>query len=125
MFACTFLVHCSDEPPSKRQRVNTPENVPLLFIDLYKRFWGNPLDPSLTTLPSVDKPDNNEDPKSDVLPGNPFLTICRPLLVRAEYIRMFNAVKKLHEESYQGRLAVVTGQPGVGARNVTICLSCP
>ena len=88
-------------------------------MNLHREFWGNRLDPSLTTLPSVD------DNDGDVLPGNPVLMLARQLLVRAEYIRMFNAVKNLHEVSYEDRLAVVTGQPGVGARNVTICLSCP
>ncbi|PVF96573.1 hypothetical protein CPB86DRAFT_798762 [Serendipita vermifera] len=89
--------------------------------------WGNPLDPALTTLPILAtgvgglELDDEEDTSSVILPGDPYLNIFdTPFLVRAEYIRTFDEVKVVydddckHQPSHQ-HLAVVTGQPGIGA----------
>jgi hypothetical protein len=106
--------------------------IPKDLLGYYNRFWGTPLDPALTTLPDradamelddTGESSDGENSESDVLPGEPFLDLHKPLLVRAEYIRVFDAVKDLYEKSYDERLAVVTGQPGIGARNFAICLS--
>ncbi|PVF98988.1 hypothetical protein CPB86DRAFT_796921 [Serendipita vermifera] len=98
-----------------------------LFTDFHRRYWDNPLDPALTTLPMPAtgigglELDDEEDTSSDVLPGEPYLDIFdTKFLVRAEYIRTFDEVKAVYDDgrdqSYcpHGYLAVVTGQPGIG-----------
>lgn len=90
------------------------------FTDFHRRYWGHPIDPALTTLPTYG---DEEDPDSDVLPGNPFLDVLGVrFLVRAEYIRAFDAAKALYDKSRVNHLAVVTGQPGIGATpSAAIC----
>lgn len=88
------------------------------MLDYHHQFWGKPLDRLLTTLTSGgDNSDMEEDGASngDVLPGNQFLHFGKPFLVRSDYIRIFDAVRKVHLDSHDERLAVVTGQPGIGA----------
>ena len=92
------------------------------LTDLHRRYWGNPLDPTITTLPThatdLDGLElgDEEGPSSDVLPGNPFLDVLdRRFLVRAEYIRAFDRAKAVYDKSRYNHLAVVTGQPGIGA----------
>jgi hypothetical protein len=64
----------------------------------------------------MDLESEGEEKPSDLLPGEAFLLDVHPqLLVRAEYIRVFNAVKAVHEQYDKSHLAVVTGQPGIGA----------
>jgi hypothetical protein len=71
--------------------------------------------------------DDEKDMSSDVLPGEPYLDLLdRKFLVRAEYIRTFDEVKTVYDEDYKhetshGRLAVVTGQPGIGAMAFAVC----
>ncbi|KAF8524690.1 hypothetical protein BU17DRAFT_42824 [Hysterangium stoloniferum] len=89
------------------------------MLDYYRRFWGSPLGPTFTALPYQDNTTNPESEEQqlngDVLPGEPFLKdITPPILVRADYIRVFDAVKVAHENSHDASLAVVTGQPGIG-----------
>jgi len=95
-----------------------PQPAPL-FMDFHRRYWGNPIDPAFTTLPTHG---NEEDLSSDVLPGDPFLDVLHVrFLVRAEYIRTFDRVKAVYDESRLNHLAVVTGQPGIGATRPAIC----
>ncbi|KAF8521913.1 hypothetical protein BU17DRAFT_14993, partial [Hysterangium stoloniferum] len=89
------------------------------LLDYYLRFWGNPLDPALTILPdqanTTDSESEEEESNGDVLPGEPFLKdVSQPMLVRAEYIRVLDAVKAAYQESHNTSLAVITGQPGIG-----------
>ncbi|KAF8513912.1 hypothetical protein BU17DRAFT_94947 [Hysterangium stoloniferum] len=93
--------------------------VPPMMLDYYRRFWGSPLHPALTPLPdqaNTTNPESEEQESNDeVLPGEPFLTdVSLPMLVRAEYIRVLDAVKAAHQKSHNTLLAVVTGQPGIG-----------
>lgn len=54
------------------------------------------------------------DPGDDLLPGSGFLDVFgTQILVRAERIRVFNAVKEAYLEDAK-RMAVVTAQPGIG-----------
>jgi hypothetical protein len=70
--------------------------------------WGHPLDHALTTLPN-----DEEFQNSGVLPGDPFLNIFnKTILVRAEYIQVFDMVKAISNEKLE--MAVVTGHPGIG-----------
>jgi hypothetical protein len=67
---------------------------------------------------------NSEEDLSDLLPGEPFLMEVQPqLLVRAEYIRVFDAVKAEYEEHHDTYLAVVTGQPGIGTKTPLVARS--
>ncbi|KAF8509655.1 hypothetical protein BU17DRAFT_56005 [Hysterangium stoloniferum] len=89
------------------------------MLDYYRRFWGIPLDPALTILPdrdnTTDSESEEEESNDDILPGEPFLKdVGLPMLVRAEYIRVLDAVKAAHQKSHNTSLAVVTGQPGIG-----------
>ncbi|KAF8513599.1 hypothetical protein BU17DRAFT_53205 [Hysterangium stoloniferum] len=91
------------------------------MLEYHRRFWGSPLNATFTTLPSqdnaMDSESEEQQPSGDVLPGEPFISdadTLEQLLVRAEYIRVFDAVKVIHEKSHNTRLAVVTGQPGIG-----------
>ena len=93
-----------------------------LFIDFHRQYWGNHLDPALTTLPThamnLDGLElgNEQDLSGNILPGNPFLDILDvPFLVRAEYIRAFDKVKATYNKYCRNHLALVTGQPGIGA----------
>ena len=95
-----------------------PRPAPL-FTDFHRRYWGNPIDPAFTTLPTHG---DEEDSNSDVLPGDPFLDVLDVrFLVRAEYIRAFDMVKAVYDKSRLKQLAVVTGQPGIGATPSVIC----
>ncbi|KAF8518127.1 hypothetical protein BU17DRAFT_91228 [Hysterangium stoloniferum] len=86
----------------------------------YCRFWGSPLDLSLTTLSdqvNTTIRECEEQPNGDVLPDEPFIPdtdTFAPRLVRAEYIRIIDAVKVAYETSHNTSFAVVTGQPGIG-----------
>ncbi|KAF8513564.1 hypothetical protein BU17DRAFT_95255 [Hysterangium stoloniferum] len=93
--------------------------IPPMMLDYYRRFWGIPLDPALTILPdrdnTTDSESEEEESNDDILPGEPFLKdVGLPMLVRAEYIRVLDAVKAAHQKSHNTSLAVVTGQPGIG-----------
>jgi len=95
-----------------------PRPAPL-FTDFHRRYWGNPIDPAFTALPTHG---DEEDSNSDVLPGDPFLDVLDVrFLVRAEYIRAFDMVKAVYDKSRLKQLAVVTGQPGIGATPSVIC----
>jgi hypothetical protein len=91
-----------------------------MMLDFYRRFWGSPLDPALTILPdqanTVNSGSDEQESYDNVLPGEPFLKdVGLPMLVRAEYIRVLDAVKATYQKSDNTLLAVVTGQPGIGA----------
>ncbi|KAF8500086.1 hypothetical protein BU17DRAFT_102563 [Hysterangium stoloniferum] len=97
----------TEEPPAKRLCVegsvisdgpieHIHSKVPLMMLDYHRQFRGSPLDPALTILP---------DQAS---------TVSLPMLVRAEYIRVLDAVKATYQKSDNTSLAVVTGQPGIG-----------
>ncbi|KAF8518633.1 hypothetical protein BU17DRAFT_90687 [Hysterangium stoloniferum] len=109
-------------PPNIRVGSAEANPMPSDLLDYYYRFWGAPLDPTFTTLPNRanamehddDGESSDEDSENDVLPGEPFLDLCPRILVRAEYIRVFDAVKAVYEEFHDKRLAMVTGQPGIG-----------
>lgn len=104
-----------------------------LFTDFHVQYWDKPLDSALTTLPMPAmgvggfELDDEEDTSSDVLPGEPCLDLFdTKFLVRAEYIRTFDKVKAVYEEDCERvpphrRLAVVTGQPGIGAMTFAVC----
>lgn len=81
----------------------------------YDEFWGVPLDSVYTTLPTQENTELDEQ-TGEVAPRELFLDLKPRLFVREEYIRVFDAIKKLHEKSGDTRLAVVIGQPGIGAR---------
>ncbi|KAF8521910.1 hypothetical protein BU17DRAFT_87460 [Hysterangium stoloniferum] len=118
------------QPPAKRLRVEESvmsgghvkrvhSNIPPKLLDYYLRFWGNPLDPALTILPDQANTTNLEseeqESNGDVLPGEPFLKdVSQPMLVRAEYIRVLDAVKAAYQKSHNTSFAVITGQPGIG-----------
>jgi len=91
------------------------------FSEFHRQSWANPLDLALTTL-TTDTTDLDGDEVDDVLPGDPFLTVLNTrFLVRAEYIRVFNEVETLYNSSRVDHLAVLTGQPGIGARISVVC----
>ncbi|HEV7738537.1 MAG TPA: hypothetical protein VGO47_14345 [Chlamydiales bacterium] len=106
------------------------EAISQRYIDLHKECWGNPIDERFTRLPDAaigqeddDEPDAEDDDQPEkedvVLPGDPFLRLAsvkKNLLVRAEYIRMFDAVESSAHKRDRP-LAVITGQPGIGRRN--------
>jgi hypothetical protein len=71
---------------------------PLIF---HTQFWGRALPEALTTLPTLDSgSDDEEDPDDDVLPGEPFLCVIDfDILIRAEYLRAFDEVKRIYDES--------------------------
>ncbi|KAF8523807.1 hypothetical protein JB92DRAFT_3140665 [Gautieria morchelliformis] len=103
--------------PSKRPR----HGINIQLTAFHTEHWDKPLGPGLTTIP-MHVPDvdgrelvNGEDMSGDVLPGDPFLRVFdNTILVRAEYIGVFDKVKSVYDESCGSRLAVVTGQPGIG-----------
>jgi len=118
--------HGLDERSIKRRKldVNTPAYSPSMrsstyWSDFHMRFWGRPIDPKFKTLPTENPPESDSDaePLGEILLDEPFLDVHLPkqLLVRAEYIRVFNYVQVIHaEESSNERLAVITGHPGIG-----------
>ena len=94
---------------------------PSLLTGFHRRYWGHPLESAFTTLPTPTALDGLES-SGDVLPGDPFLDgLDVRFLVRAEYIRVFDRVKAVYDESHANHLAVVTGQPGIGATPSAIC----
>lgn len=104
-------------PLSKRPRPSTDKPINIRLTAFHRKYWGAPLKTTLTTLPSLDTGSGNgEDPSDDVLPGKPFLddVLGASYLVRAEYIRVFDWVQKIYDESKKSHLAVVTEQPGIG-----------
>jgi hypothetical protein len=118
----------SESPLPKDDKFHPQAWAASPFTDFHRQYWGNPLDPALTTLPThaTDLDGLNvgdkEDPSSDVLPGDPFLNVFDTrFLVRAEYIRAFDGVKAIYDESRRNQLAVVTGQPGIGATTSAVC----
>lgn len=107
----------NEEQGPLRERQNRAGDSSL-FQAFYRESWANPLDPSLTALTAqtVDISDDEVGTDDDVLPGEPLLVVLEThILVRAEYIRVFDAVELLYSESHKDHLAVVTGQPGIGA----------
>jgi hypothetical protein len=111
-------------PKRPRPNIDNTSNNP--FVALYRRWWGKPLDEVFTTSPdaNLDGPgsDDEEDLSDDLLPGEPFLISPElGFLVRAEYLRVFDWVKKLYDASHLTHLAVVTGQPGIGATTSVVC----
>lgn len=115
-------LHIIVELPPARE-TNDNKGFPSEFVDFHRQCWGQPLDHGLTTLPTNDSDlesgeevEDYERKEGDILPGDPFLHILGThFLVRAEYIRALHAVKTIFEKSGQDHLAVVTGQPGIGA----------
>ena len=92
---------------------------PSLFMDFHRQYWGKPLDPAFKTLPTHGTDLDGlelDDEEDDILPGDPFLDVLdRRFLIRAEYIRAFDKVTVLYDKYRRNHLAVVTGQPGIGA----------
>ncbi|CAG8581473.1 6611_t:CDS:2, partial [Acaulospora colombiana] len=96
---------------------------PIDLVLLHEQFWGKPLDPSLTTIPTNEAmitesadlwEDNFDDQTKDHIFTEPFLVDMKPqLFVRAEYVRLFDKVEAIHR-NYPGNSVVVTGQPGIG-----------
>lgn len=104
-----------DGPPAKRRKLAV---VLSSLAEFYRHSWGKPLDPGLTTLPkkTTDLDGDSMVLDDDVLPGDPFLNVLETrFLVRSEYIRVFEEVEELFKASHASHLAVVTGQPGIGA----------
>ncbi|KAF8523873.1 hypothetical protein BU17DRAFT_85290 [Hysterangium stoloniferum] len=118
------------EPTAKRLRMegsvisdgpieHIHSKVPPMMLDYHCRFWGSPLDPAFTILPdeanTVNSGSEEQESYDDVLPGEPFLEdVSLPMFVRAEYIRVLDAVKAIYQKSDKTLLGVVTGQPGIG-----------
>ncbi|KAH9974969.1 hypothetical protein BGW80DRAFT_1169885 [Lactifluus volemus] len=95
------------------------------MLDFHKQFWGNPLPPEhLDLKESVHDPndeehddENGEENDGDLLPESPIIVSSwSRLLIRAEYLRIYNWVEEMYDEGTPNRPAavVVTGQPGIG-----------
>jgi hypothetical protein len=108
------------------QTIIPSSSIPKTYIAFYEQHWGVPLDERFTRLPAagsaIDQDDANEPGeeviKDVLLPGNPFLKFSlfrKKLLVRAEYIRIFDAVESQYQRNCK-TVAVVTGQPGIGKK---------
>jgi hypothetical protein len=96
------------------------------ILDFHKRFWGDPLPPEHSDLvhdPKVEE-DGDEDGEKgdgDLLPGSPIInTPWKQLLIRAEYVRLYNWVEQKYEDSTESHppAVVITGQPGIGQYSI-------
>jgi hypothetical protein len=96
------------------------------ILDFHKQFWGNPLPPEHSDLvhdPKAEEDDdeNGEKDEGDVLLGSPIInTPWKKLLIRAEYVRLYNWVEQKYEDSTMNRppAVVITGQPGIGEHSI-------
>jgi hypothetical protein len=98
------------------------------LLDFHKQFWGVPLPPEHLDLEdSVHDPNDEENDDEnggkndgDLLPESSGLPIIDSswsrLLIRAEYLRIYNWAKEKYNGGSQTRppAVVVTGQPGIG-----------
>ena|SRR5277367_3062210 len=87
---------------------------------------GNSMIPSITDRVEIDTDAVHEpgDDQGDILPKTPLLDRTldggdTKLLVRAEYIRIFNMVEQVYNERNNNKqlrppAVVITGQPGIG-----------
>jgi hypothetical protein len=103
------------------------------MLDFHKQFWGKPLPPEhLYLKDSVHDPNGEEhddenggenddenggENDGDLLPESPIIVSSwSRLLIRAEYLRIYNWVEEKYDDGTRNRPAavVVTGQPGIG-----------
>ncbi|KAF8508114.1 hypothetical protein JB92DRAFT_3121213 [Gautieria morchelliformis] len=115
------LSNVLSSPNDHRARHSTDtQSMPFqLLTAFHDAHWGIPLEPTLTTLPMHMDLD---DLSSDILPSEPFLmnALGTTILVRVEYLQVFDMVKKVYDESHHTHLAVVTGQPGIGVTSSAV-----
>jgi hypothetical protein len=108
------------------------------LLSFHEDYWGNALPDTLKTCIDQDGGVQNggvhaqdddaqeyDENDSDLLPeqSNPFIrSKLRTLLIRSEYLRIYNFVEKVYEEE-QGQVppaaVIITGQPGAGECSVT------
>jgi hypothetical protein len=97
-------------------------------VDFYELFWGVPL--PREHKDSIHDPNDEENNNrnggendGDLLPASPRPIIdsrWRQLLIRAEYVRIYNWVEQLYEKSasFPPPAIIVTGQPGIGQYSI-------
>ncbi|KAH9970587.1 hypothetical protein BGW80DRAFT_1176049 [Lactifluus volemus] len=99
------------------------------MLNFHKQFWGDPLPPEHLNLedsvhdsPNDEENDNENAGKNDgdVLPESPrpptIVSSWNQLLIRAEYLRIYNCVEQLYDEGagIHPPAVIITGQPGIG-----------
>ena len=97
------------------------------LLSFHESFWGNPLPKEHVTLKANVRDvrdgapgdeDGSDESDGDLLPNPIFKNSLKNLLIRSEYLRIYEYVA--NADLSGKNLAVVTGQPGIGKCCVTI-----
>jgi hypothetical protein len=95
-----------------------PTEVLQNLADFREKTWKIPMPPQFTSLPT-----DHGSLKGDLIPCvDPFMTLSlfgadkRAMLIRAEYIRIYNELQKFYEGMTAAAAAIITGQPGIGMK---------